>query len=142
MLALLRRQPMHGYELMSELDRLFRPHYRPSPGGVYPALTALVGEGLVAEREVEPSGRRRVYRISPSGRRALSQRRAVIAAFEVRTGVRLGLDDPVADAIERLRTRIMAVAERVEPEVLEEVLDRAAEDIEHAALATRRRHDG
>ncbi len=31
-LSLLARRPMHGYELMGELSRLFGPAYRPSSG--------------------------------------------------------------------------------------------------------------
>jgi DNA-binding PadR family transcriptional regulator len=34
---------------MSELARLFGPAYRPSPGGVYPAVKSLVVQGLTAE---------------------------------------------------------------------------------------------
>ena len=47
LLALLGSRPQHGYELLSELAARFGPAYQPSPGSVYPALSALEAEGLL-----------------------------------------------------------------------------------------------
>src|SRR5258708_30750164 len=112
---------------MSELDRRFAPAYRPSPGGVYPALAALVGEGLLELSGA--AGRRQIYQVTEGGRAALAQRRGLLAAFEVRTGARLGTSLSLDDAIERLRVRVAEVAERVDVEEIERALDHAASSI-------------
>jgi len=39
LLALLEKQPSHGYELVKELDSRSGGYWKPSPGMVYPALT-------------------------------------------------------------------------------------------------------
>src|SRR3954469_10916998 len=83
-LAMLADRPMHGYELMSELSRLFGPRYRPSPGSVYPALEALEGEQLLAGEVGEG---RTTYRATTAGVDAVRLRRDDLAALEFRTGV-------------------------------------------------------
>src|SRR3954453_5414732 len=85
-LAMLADRPMHGYELMSELTRLFGPRYRPSPGSVYPALEALEAERLL---EGETDSGRNTYRATEAGLEALEGRAADLAALELRTGVRI-----------------------------------------------------
>ena len=141
-LGLLHRRSMHGYELMAELDRLFGPEYRSSAGSVYPAISALVSEGLVVANA--NGGRRRLSRPTPSGRAALAKRRGQVAALEVRTGVRLEDGQPIADALERFTSRVLAVAERAGLGVLEQVLERAAAAVERAAggTTTERNHHG
>lgn len=89
LLALLADTPRHGYELMTELQSRFGDAYRPSPGSVYPALTALQAEGLVV---AEDDGDRKVYGLSPTGRDALELRGVLLAAIEARTGSRLGAE--------------------------------------------------
>ena len=129
-LALVGRRAMHGYELMNELGRLLRPTYEPSPGGVYPALAALVAEGLLVD-DTEHDGRRRRYRITASGRAALRTRRAALRGFEVRTGVRLGGDD-VREALDRFVARVTPIAEHLDPDAVEAILDRTATELEEA----------
>src|SRR5262245_27196659 len=45
-LALLTERPMHGYEMIQELDQRTGGVWRPSPGSVYPTLQLLEDEGL------------------------------------------------------------------------------------------------
>jgi DNA-binding PadR family transcriptional regulator len=56
-LALLAERPMHGYEMIQELEARTRGVWRPSPGSVYPTLQLLEDEGLITGEEGE--GRRR-----------------------------------------------------------------------------------
>ena len=56
-LALLLERPMHGYEMIQELQARSRGVWRPSAGSIYPTLQLLEDEGLVAAEEVE--GKRR-----------------------------------------------------------------------------------
>src|SRR5215207_712424 len=47
-IALLTERPMHGYEMIRELEERTDGVWRPSPGAVYPALQLLEDQGLVA----------------------------------------------------------------------------------------------
>jgi len=44
---------MHGYEMITELDRRSGGRWRPSPGSVYLALERMEGKALVEVSEVE-----------------------------------------------------------------------------------------
>src|SRR5437762_5117166 len=130
LLELVKSQPRHGYELMSELDRLFGPSYRASAGSVYPALTALVEEGLILE---DRDGPRRRYRCSATGRTALSKRRAALAAIEVRTGVRLRPERELAAVIDRFAARVDQLRGRIEADELEPMLEKVGAHLETGA---------
>ena len=136
LLALLAKRPRHGYDVMTELGRLFGPAYRPSPGSVYPAVEALEAEGLL---EGSDSDGRTTYRITPVGVQALQDRGEMLAAFEVRKGVRLRPSDSFEPMLERFNARLSAVSGRVDPEALGAVLDRAAVEIESLNGASKKR---
>src|SRR5437867_200747 len=46
-LLLLGEGPMHGYQLMQEIERRTEGAWRPSPGAVYPTISLLEDEGYV-----------------------------------------------------------------------------------------------
>jgi len=77
LLALLEARPRHGYELAklieSESDNKLQFHV----ASLYPMLYRLERKGLVEGRWVEKAGerRRRFYRLTAQGRRALAQQR-------------------------------------------------------------------
>lgn len=64
-LALLADGPMHGYQIIQELEQRSGGVWRPSPGSIYPTLQLLSDEGLVTSEEV---GGKRVYALTDSGR--------------------------------------------------------------------------
>ena len=64
-LALLAERPMHGYEMIQELEARTGGVWRPSPGSVYPTLQLLEDEDLITGEEVE--GRRR-FALTDAGR--------------------------------------------------------------------------
>jgi DNA-binding PadR family transcriptional regulator len=64
-LALLLERPMHGYEMIQELDSRTNGIWRPSPGSVYPTLQLLEDEGLI---EAEADGGRKRYHLTDVGR--------------------------------------------------------------------------
>jgi DNA-binding PadR family transcriptional regulator len=64
-LALLLERPMHGYEMIQELDARTNGIWRPSPGSVYPTLQLLEDEGLI---EAEAAGGRKSYHLTDAGR--------------------------------------------------------------------------
>jgi DNA-binding PadR family transcriptional regulator len=57
LLALLVERPMHGYEMIQELETRTGGIWRPSPGSVYPTLQLLEDEGLI--KAEEDAGRKR-----------------------------------------------------------------------------------
>jgi DNA-binding PadR family transcriptional regulator len=69
-LAVLVDQPMHGYQVMQELESRSGGRWRPSAGSVYPTLQLLEDEGLVRSEELEG---RRVYTITDAGRAAVEE---------------------------------------------------------------------
>ncbi len=64
-LSVLRAQPMHGYQVIQELETRSQGRWRPSAGSIYPTLQLLEDEGLVSSAEVEG---RRVYSLTDGGR--------------------------------------------------------------------------
>lgn len=132
-LALLAREPMHGYQLMGELSRLFGPGYRPSPGSVYPGIEALTEAGLITGSD---EGGRRIFTLTAAGFEALSRRAHELVAIEARTGARLAAADDVDAALDRFVARARAVASRLDPLVVAKAIDAAAEHIERYGPAT------
>ena len=74
LLALLAKEPAHGYELKLALEQIFGQAY-PSPniGQIYVTLKRLEQDGLVRSQDVEQATRpnKRVYELTPAGREAL-----------------------------------------------------------------------
>jgi DNA-binding PadR family transcriptional regulator len=73
-LALLSREPHHGYEIMKEIRDRTGGFWRPTPGGIYPILQRLE-ESRYIKGEWDPHQRRRrkTYRITKTGRTVLRQ---------------------------------------------------------------------
>ncbi|POM25629.1 Transcriptional regulator YqjI [Actinomadura rubteroloni] len=65
LLALLAERPMHGYEMIQELDSRTGGVWRPSPGSVYPTLQMLEDEGLITGAE---QGGKRLFSLTETGR--------------------------------------------------------------------------
>jgi len=66
-LAALTARPMHGYEVIQELEAQSGGRWRPSAGSVYPTLQQLADEGLVTSEEIDG---RRTYTLTDAGRAA------------------------------------------------------------------------
>src|SRR6266542_1391128 len=69
-LTLLLERPMHGYEMIQELEDRTGGMWRPSPGSVYPTLQLLEDEGLITSQQTE--GKRR-YSLTDAGRERAEQ---------------------------------------------------------------------
>ena len=70
-LTLLGEKPMHGYEMIQELDDRTGGRWRPSAGSIYPTLQLLEDEGLVRADDVEG---KRVFDLTEAGRERLAER--------------------------------------------------------------------
>lgn len=65
LLVVLAERPMHGYELITELEARSSGRWRPSPGSIYPALTRMEEQGLVTAEELDD---KRVFSLTVRGR--------------------------------------------------------------------------
>jgi DNA-binding PadR family transcriptional regulator len=75
-LALLAEDPRHGYQIIQDISERSEGQWKPSPGSVYPALSALQDEGLVDDEKVDG---RRVFSLTSAGRAHVDERRDELA---------------------------------------------------------------
>jgi DNA-binding PadR family transcriptional regulator len=74
LLALLAKEPAHGYELKSQLEQVFGEAYpAPNIGQIYVTLQRLERDGLVRSQDVVQTTRpnKRVYELTDAGREAV-----------------------------------------------------------------------
>lgn len=64
-LRLLDESPMHGYQLIHEIESRSGGVWKPSPGSVYPTLQLLADEGLIVSTDADG---RRTYSLTDAGR--------------------------------------------------------------------------
>ena len=125
LLSMVAARPQSGYELQAELTHRFAPNYHPSPGSIYPALTALRAEQLVEQT----TGRKAAaYRVTRRGRQLLAEKRDLLARIEARTSE---VDSAVSlePALARFATRVRTLSGRVDRAAVERILDTAAKKI-------------
>jgi DNA-binding PadR family transcriptional regulator len=70
-LALLDDRPMHGYEMIQELEERTGGRWTPSAGSIYPTLQLLEDEGLATAEEIDG---RKVYSLTEAGRKEAPER--------------------------------------------------------------------
>ena len=64
-IALLKEQDMHGYQIIQELTERSGGAWNPSPGSIYPILQLLEDQGMVTSEKV---GGKRVFSLTDAGR--------------------------------------------------------------------------
>jgi DNA-binding PadR family transcriptional regulator len=101
-LTLLAEQPMHGYQVITELAERSGGVWRPSPGSVYPTLQQLEDEQLVRGEE---SDGRRVFHLTEAGQTVATE----LAAGGQRAPWETMADDADAGVVQ-LRHSAMQVA--------------------------------
>jgi DNA-binding PadR family transcriptional regulator len=94
-LAALERGAAHGWEICRRLEHAAGQVLRMKEGSVYPSLYRLERQRLIAARwekgESERRGpRRRIYRLTPKGRRRLAAARGEWREFTAVIGALLG----------------------------------------------------
>ena len=82
-LSLVEREDMYGYEMIIELARRSQDTFQMKEGTLYPILHTLEKEKcLTSYQQMAPTGRmRKYYRITPLGRKLLTEKRAEWAQF-------------------------------------------------------------
>ena len=139
-LKLLKEKPMHGYEVMKELEQHTHGCYKPSPGTVYPTLQWLEDEGLVRSEEVEG---KKVYSITDAGRKFLEENKSTVEDIFDRVDETIDslLSDPMPEVtrqVGRLVSQIYRTTWRVRGDAgklkeVTDILNRAAEDLKAVA---------
>ena len=92
LLMMLAERPMHGYELAQSVKSRSKGVFSLSEGTLYPMLYTLEDKGLVRGTWEGPEGgrRRKVYKITAEGRRALERRREQWSMFKRGMDLALG----------------------------------------------------
>ena len=82
-LALLEGRARHGYDIGKRIELESRGQLTFRIGSLYPILCRLEDRGLVAGRWIERPGerRRRYYKLTGEGRKALARERGLWSAF-------------------------------------------------------------
>lgn len=63
--------PMHGYEMISEINERSGGLWKPSPGSIYPTLQLLADEGLISSAGGKAG--KRLFELTDQGREAATQ---------------------------------------------------------------------
>jgi DNA-binding PadR family transcriptional regulator len=138
LLSLIAEQPRHGYDLIKEIETLSGGEYAPSPGVVYPALTFMEEQGVIAVQEA--AGSRKAYVVSDEGGAQLAAQAEAVTALRARlealAQAREKTDPaPVRRAMHSMKTALFdrLSAEGVSRETVlavAEIIDEAARKIE------------
>jgi DNA-binding PadR family transcriptional regulator len=111
LLALIADQPSHGYDLIRTIEARFGGNYAPSPGAIYPTLTLLEEQDLIAA--AADGGTKKSYAATDKGREFLASNaeavKELMARIEAVAGADTGASPPesVAQAMMRLRHAIL-----------------------------------
>lgn len=76
-LALLAEEPRNGYSMIQEVSQRSGGLWQPSPGSMYPALSALEDEGLI---EVHPQDGKKAYALTETGRQYVHDNQEALSA--------------------------------------------------------------
>lgn len=138
LLSILADQPRHGYDLIKEVEALSGGEYAPSPGIVYPALTFMEEQGVIAPETAE--GTRKSYQATDDGRALLAEQAKPIEMLRERLAhlaqARAKTDPaPVRRAMHSMKTALFdrLSQENVSRETIfaiAEIIDEAARKIE------------
>ena len=137
LLKLIGDETRHGYELIKAIEELTGGNYAPSPGVVYPTLSLLLDEGMIAEKaDASP---RKAFAITAEGEVELSSRSEEAEALIARLIALNEEDDayrapPIGRAVGNLfaalRGRAQSGFDSETVHQVAEILDEAARKIE------------
>ena len=136
LLALIADKPSHGYDLIRTIEAKFGGAYAPSPGTVYPTLTLLEEQELIAA-EAAPGGKKS-YMATAKGQQFLADNiehvKALMTRIDIMAEAKTGLPFPpsIMHAIQTLRHAILAKSgawTEGEEARVNGILERAAREI-------------
>ncbi len=103
-LSALKDQPMHGYQLIGDLEKRTQGRWRPSAGSIYPTLQLLEDEGLLTSEDVDG---RRTYSVTDAGGKAAEEHSLGSEGW-------LEADDGKGPSLPELAGRLIAAAAELE----------------------------
>ena len=136
LLALLAKEPAHGYEMKLALEQTFGEAY-PSPniGQIYVTLSRLEKAGFIARHEAEePEARHKAYELTAAGQERVAEwlaevswPRPDLAEFHLKlvTAAQAGLADPIG-IVDAQRRELLRHLREVEWAAMAETPDSAA----------------
>lgn len=135
LLALIADKPSHGYDLIRSIEARFNGAYAPSAGTVYPTLTLLEEQDLIAA--MSDGGSKKTYQVTPKGLAHLEDHADAVKALMTRVDIMAeggggGPPSPVImHAIHTLRAAIMARAGAGADEQarIRDIIEKAAREI-------------
>ena len=135
LLALIADKPSHGYDLIRTIEARFNGSYAPSAGTVYPTLTLLEEQDLIAA--TADGGAKKSYAATAKGLSHLEEHAEAVKALMTRIDIMAeggggGPTSPVImHAIHTLRAAIMsrASAGADEQQRVRDIIERAAREI-------------
>ncbi|MEP0393280.1 MAG: PadR family transcriptional regulator [Erythrobacter sp.] len=91
LLALIAKEPRHGYELIRAIEDMTGGSYAPSPGAVYPTLQMLEEEGLIKPAKSksgneDESSSKKPFKITKYGKEELADQTEEVADLMERLG--------------------------------------------------------
>ena len=129
-LLLLDEQPRNGYGLMQEVEERSSGAWRPSPGSIYPALSQLEDEGLIAPTDSEQG---KAFALTDAGRAYLDEHRERFGSpwQTASEGMPAGMHD-LRRSVGAVAMAAMQAAQTGDPQILDEtrtILDDARKAI-------------
>ncbi|PKQ25157.1 MAG: PadR family transcriptional regulator [Actinobacteria bacterium HGW-Actinobacteria-4] len=125
-LTLLVDEPMHGYQIIRQIEERSGGTWKPSAGSVYPTLQLLADEGLVS---VETANDRKVYSLTEEGKEVADASHAPWESTHHRESMGFsGLPKAGVD-LAQVITHVMRSGSAKQQEQAVEVLDEARRKI-------------
>ena len=124
-LAVLAERPMHGYQIIYEIEERSGGTWKPSPGSVYPTLQLLADEGLITAEEANG---KKTYSLTEAGRAEASADEGKSAPWESSSRRHAARSTALPKAGAKLAQAAAQVATSGSPEQVQqavEVLDEA-----------------
>lgn len=118
-LALLAEKPMHGYQIIREIEERSDGTWKPSPGSVYPTLQLLADEGLIS---FEESDGRKTYSLTDAGRAVADAAADHTAPWEAQSDKHRGSRSALPKAGIELAQAATQVARSGSPEQIDEAV--------------------
>ncbi|MCC2031130.1 PadR family transcriptional regulator [Microbacterium allomyrinae] len=119
-LAILAEKPMHGYQIIQEIEARSDGAWKPSPGSVYPTLQLLADEGLISAEE---SGGKKTYSLTDSGREEVASSEERTAPWEAFGSPEAARSTALPKAGAKLAQAAAQVARGGTPEQVQQAVD-------------------
>lgn len=119
-LSVLAKEPMHGYQIIHEIEERSGGTWKPSPGSVYPTLQLLADEGLI---EATESNGRKTYALTDAGKKEAEANAEQSTPWEAQAGRDGGRHSALPKAGMNLAQAVASVARAGTPDQVKQTID-------------------